>query len=127
MNSWDISELDVEPHKPKILSSGDAARVIALNLPEGELLSDHEVHERAWVLVVDGEIEVQSGDDSTTGGPGLLVEFDPGERHEVRAVSDARFMLFLAPWGGEGHPGTMTLEEKAEVRERASERAGSDA
>ncbi len=85
------------------------------------------MHERAWVLVVDGEIEVEAGDDSKTGGPGFLVEFDPGERHEVRAVSDARFMLFLAPWGGEGHPGTMTLEEKAEVRERASERAGSDA
>jgi hypothetical protein len=33
------------------------------------------------------------------------VIFDPGERHEVRAVSDARLLLVLAPWPGAGHPG----------------------
>jgi len=39
------------------------------------------------------------------GGPGLLAVFEPGERHEVRARSDARLLLVLAPWPGEGHPG----------------------
>ena len=29
----------------------------------------------------------------------------PHERHEVRATSDARLLLVLAPWPGEGHPG----------------------
>jgi len=126
MNSWDVSSLDLAARKPEILSSGDAARVVAFNLPEGERLQDHEVHERAWVVVVDGEIEVEAGEASQSGGPGFVAEFDPGERHGVRAVSDSRFLLFLAPWGGAGHPGTMTLEEKAEVRERASERSEAD-
>ncbi len=123
--SWDVSTLDVEVRKPEILSSGHAARLVALRLAEGERLQDHQVHERAWIVVVEGELEVEAdGGAQASGGPGLLVELDPGERHEVRALSDSRFLLFLAPWGGEGHPGTMTLDEKAHVRERAQERAG---
>lgn len=111
--------------KPEILSSGDAARVVAFTLSEGERLEDHQVHERAWVAVVEGELEVEAeGGTKASGGPGFLAEFDPGERHEVRALSESRFLLFLAPWGGEGHPGTMTLEEKAHAREHAQERAG---
>jgi len=117
----------VEAHKPEILSSGPAARVVAFNLPEGECLKEHEVHERAWIFVADGEVEVQAGEASQRGGPGFVAEFDPGERHEVRAVSDSRFLLLLAPWGGDGHPGTMTLEQKAGARERASERSDGDA
>jgi hypothetical protein len=31
--------------------------------------------------------------------------FDPHERREVRATSDARLLLVLAPWPGDGHPG----------------------
>ncbi len=127
MNSWDMQSLELEAHKPEILSSGDVARLVAFNLPEGERLQDHKVHERAWVIVVDGEVEVQAGEATQSGGPGFVAEFDPGERHEVRAVSDSRFLLFLAPWGGKGHPGTMSLQEKADVRERASERADGDA
>ena len=38
------------------------------------------------------------------GGPGFLAQFEPNERHEVRATSDTRLVLFLAPWPGEGHP-----------------------
>jgi hypothetical protein len=32
------------------------------------------------------------------------VHFDPNERHEVRATKDARLILMLSPWPGEGHP-----------------------
>ncbi|CAN5193932.1 MAG: cupin domain-containing protein [Thermoleophilaceae bacterium] len=121
MKTWDISGLDVVPHKPHIVSTTDAARVIALNLPAGERMQEHEVHERAWVVVVDGEIELEADGETAGGGAGLMVEFEPGEVHEVRAKTDARFLLFLAPWPGDGHPGAMTLDEKAHVRERARE------
>jgi hypothetical protein len=41
-----------------------------------------------------GEVEIATtADERITGAPGLLVEFDPGERHAVRAVSDARLLL----------------------------------
>jgi len=121
MKTWDISGLDVVPHKPHIVATTDAARVIALNLPAGERMQEHEVHERAWVVVVDGEIELEADGETAGGGAGLMVEFEPGEVHEVRAKTDARFLLFLAPWPGDGHPGAMTLDEKAHVRERARE------
>ena len=58
----------------------------------------------AWVIVAGGEVEIEQGGSTVSGGPGLVAHFDPKERHEVRAASDARVLLFLAPWPGEGHP-----------------------
>jgi quercetin dioxygenase-like cupin family protein len=104
MDSWDITTLDVQPHHPEVLRSDDESRVIAINLPAGEALQEHEVHERAWLVVAAGEVEIEQGGRTVSGGPGLLAHFDPKERHEVRATSDARLILILAPWPGEGHP-----------------------
>ena len=102
MEHWDLTGLDVEPRQPQILDSKRGeSRTIALKLAAGEGLAEHQVHERAHVIVIEGEVEI--GD--VTGGPGLLVIFDPGERHEVRARSEARLLLVLAPWPGAGHPG----------------------
>ena len=125
MKTWDARDPGMEPHKPEILSSVEAARVIALSLPAGERLQEHEVHERAWLVVLDGEVEVEAGGDAVDGGPGLVAEFGPQERHEVRATADARLLLVLAPWPGDGHPGAMSLDEKATARERARERVDS--
>ena len=103
---WDLRALDVAPHRPVILHSARGqARSVALTLPAGEQLQDHQVHERAHLVVVDGEVEVQRGGDTVTGGPGFFAVFDPAERHEVRAKDDARLLLVLAPWPGDGHPG----------------------
>ena len=63
------------------------------------------MHERAWLVVVSGSIEIEdAGGDSVTGSAGLLTEFDPNERREVRATDDALLLLVLSPWPGEGHP-----------------------
>lgn len=104
MDTWDIRSLDVQPHQPKVLRSNDDARVIAIDLPAGELLQEHQVHEDAYVFVADGEVEVVNGGDATSGGPGFVAHFEPAERHEVRATRDSRIVLLLAPWPGEGHP-----------------------
>lgn len=123
MNSWDVKTLDLEPHAPQILSSTDDARAIAVAIPAGESLQDHQVHERAWVAILAGEVEITTtAGERITGTAGLVVEFDPGERHAVQAVSDARLLLLLTPWPGTGHPGALTLDEKEHVRERAAER-----
>jgi quercetin dioxygenase-like cupin family protein len=122
MQSWDLTQTDVEPHQPTILSSRDDARAVLINLPAGEELQEHEVHERARLAVVSGEVEVSTASgESVAAGAGHLFEFDPGERHTVAARADARLLLILTPWPGDGHPGAMTLEEKANVRERAAE------
>lgn len=125
MESWDLTTVGVEPHQPRILASGDDARSILLNLPEGEELQEHEVHERARVMVVDGVVDVttENGDDFASAKAGHLFEFDPGERRTIVARADARLLIVLSPWPGDGHPGAMTLEEKAQARERAAEHA----
>lgn len=104
MDSWDIRTLDVQPRQPQILRSDPEARVVTITLPAGEALDDHQVHERAYVLIVDGEAQIGPVDGTQQAGPGFLAHFEPNERHEVRAVSDTRLVLFLAPWPGEGHP-----------------------
>jgi quercetin dioxygenase-like cupin family protein len=104
MDTWDVASLEVQPHRPEVLRTDDEGRVIAINLPAGEALQEHQVHERAWLVVAEGEIEVQQGGDTVTGGPGFLAHFEPAERHEVRAKADARLILLLSPWPGDGHP-----------------------
>jgi quercetin dioxygenase-like cupin family protein len=124
MQRWDLRGLDWRPHNPEILSSSDEGRAIVLDLPEGETLQDHQVHERAWMMVIDGAITVSGRTGQfAEAEPGVLVHLAPKERHEVRALSDARVLLLLTPWPGPGHPGTMTLEQKADVRDRAAQRA----
>jgi hypothetical protein len=121
MKSWNLRALDLKPRLPEILSSTSEARAIALDLQAGQGLPDHEVHERAWVLIVDGEVEVTSaGGERVSGGPGLLVELAPTERHKVVAHSDARLLLMLTPWPGAGHPGAMTIRQKLYARRRAA-------
>jgi quercetin dioxygenase-like cupin family protein len=95
----------VEPHHPQVLHSDDEGRTILINLPAGEELQDHQVHERAWIIVVDGRVEIDdAGGGTFEAGPGGLALTAPKERHEVRAKEDARLLLVLAPWPGEGHP-----------------------
>ncbi len=121
MQVTDVAGLALEPHKPQILASNDAARVVTIALPAGEEMQTHEVHEHAWVVVVAGTVEIEAGGRSEAGGPGVLFEFEPGEAHSVSAQEDARLLLFLAPWPGDGHPGSMSLDDKAHARKRARE------
>jgi quercetin dioxygenase-like cupin family protein len=126
MRSWDLKTVRAEPHEPQILSSGEDARAILLSIPAGEELQEHEVHESARIFVVEGEVEVGTAEgERVSAAAGHMLEFAPGERRTVAARADARVLLLLTPWPGDGHPGAMTLEEKADVRERAAER-GSD-
>lgn len=124
MRSWKLSELDLKPRLPEIISSSGDGRAIVLDLASGEGLAEHEVHERAWMVVIDGEVQVSTGaGDVAEGESGLLVELNPGERHRVLATTDARVLLLLAPWPGSGHPGAMTITEKLYVRRHAAKRA----
>lgn len=104
MQTWDTRALRIEPHHPQVLRSDDEVRAIAIQLPEGELLQEHQVHERAYVVVVDGEVAIEHGEERITGGAGTLVHFEPNERRTVTAVGDSRLLLILAPWPGVGHP-----------------------
>jgi quercetin dioxygenase-like cupin family protein len=105
MDIWDIRSLEVQPHQPRILRTDDgAARAIAIHLPAGEELQEHEVHEHAYLVVVDGEVELGQDSETKTAPAGTVAHWVPKQRHEVRATSDARLLLVLAPWPGPGHP-----------------------
>ena len=104
VETWDLKALDVGPHHPQVLRSDDEARLVAINLPAGEEMQEHQVHERAYVIVADGEVEITQGGESVAAGAGTVVHFDPKERHELKAVADSRLLLVLAPWPGDGHP-----------------------
>ena len=106
MDHWDLRTLEVEPRHPVIIHSARGqARSVVLALPAGERLQEHQVHERAHLVVIDGEVEVSDGAETVSGAAGFFAIFDPAERHEVRATTDSRLLLVLAPWPGDGHPG----------------------
>jgi quercetin dioxygenase-like cupin family protein len=105
MRGWSLNEIDVEPQKPEVLDTEAEGRIIVLNLPSGATMQEHQVHERAWLLVVSGAITITgAGGETTEAGTGYLAQFDPNERREIRAGEDTRLLLLLSPWPGEGHP-----------------------
>lgn len=114
MRHWNLLTHKLDVHRPEVLQSDRGqGRSIAIVLPAGELLQEHVVHERAYLIVLSGKIQVQlghtsngHGDSSILATEGSLLIFDPKEPHEVRAVDESRLLLILAPWPGVGHPGT---------------------
>jgi hypothetical protein len=105
MQIWDLVSLDVQPHQPEVIESEDEGRAIVIQLPADEELGEHQVHERALLLVVSGQVELEDASGETaSGGTGLMAIWEPAERHTVRAKEDSRLLLMLAPWPGPGHP-----------------------
>jgi len=105
VQSWDLTELDAPGGMidPQVLTTDDGARAIAIRLDAGQTMDDHQVRERAWLVVVEGDVEIRCGDAVVHGSVGTLATFAPGERHAVSSGSGARLLLLLAPWPGDGH------------------------
>jgi quercetin dioxygenase-like cupin family protein len=89
--------------KPRVLFSAPECRLVALDLGAGEALSDHHVRERAVVQVISGRVAIDSAGETVECEAGTLVTFDPGERHALRGLDDARLLLMLAPWPAADH------------------------
>lgn len=105
MQLWQLSSETVAPHAPRVLRSDEGAnRVILLALPAGELLQEHQVHEHALVILLEGELLIRAGECERRLEASGMVAFEPAERHEVEAVTDSRLLICLAPWPGQGHP-----------------------
>ena len=105
VKAWNVADMEVEPHHPLVLDSSEEGRLIVIELPAGEEMQEHRVHERAWLVVARGAIEIDDADGETVGGgPGMVAEFNPNELRTVRATEHSRIVLLLSPWPGEGHP-----------------------
>ena len=105
MQRWDLLELDAPDgtRDPIVLHSDDAARAVLLVLRPGQALGDHQVKENAWVVVLDGEVEITVGSETAKCGAGTLTRFDADERHALASSRGARVLLMLSPWPGAGH------------------------
>ena len=104
MLTWDLTTHDLEVHKPSVLHSDEgAARGIGVLLPAGDLLQEHETRESAWIVVASGEVEVEGDEGTQRGGAGTVFHFEAHERREIRATSEARLLMVLAPWPAPDH------------------------
>ena len=92
----------VGAQKPRVLFSSSECRLVALDLSKGEHLPDHHVRERAVVQVISGRVAIDAAGEIVECEPGTLMTFDPGERHALRGLEDARLLLVLAPWPAAG-------------------------
>ena len=105
MQHWDLNGIEAPDgtRDPVVLASADGGRAVLIVLQPGQKLGDHEVKERAWLVVVEGAVSFEAGGERVDAGPGGLATFEPGERHSVRSADGARILLILAPWPGKGH------------------------
>jgi quercetin dioxygenase-like cupin family protein len=105
VESWDLTAVETPDgsRSPVVLHSDNEARVVLIGLEPGQELGEHEVKENAFLVVVDGVVQVAAGGQTIDAGAGTLVRFDPEERHTVSSRGGARLLLLLAPWPGEGH------------------------
>ena len=106
MQSWNLLEIETPDgsRSPVVLHSTDGeARAVLIGLKPGQRLGNHQVTEAAWLVVVEGAAVVEGDGERVDVGPGLLVRFDPADRHAISSESGARLLLLLAPWPGEGH------------------------
>jgi quercetin dioxygenase-like cupin family protein len=106
MQTWNLNEIPTPDgsRSPVVLASADDARAVLIGLASGQELGDHQVKERAWLVVVDGRVRIEAGGEAIDARVGTLATFAPDETHRVAAVDGpARVLLFLSPWPGEGH------------------------
>ena len=106
MKRWNLYEIPTPEgtRSPVVLHTQDGeGRVVLIRIDEGQALGEHQVKEAALLLVVEGEVTVEAGDESVDAEAGALFRFDPDERRTVRSASGGRVLLFLAPWPGVGH------------------------
>lgn len=99
MQAWDVMAMAVAPQHPEVLTSTHEGRAIVVALRSGEELREHEVHERAWVMVTRGRVRARDHEGGTAElAEGTLCSFAPHERRELHALEDAQLLMLLTPW-----------------------------
>jgi quercetin dioxygenase-like cupin family protein len=104
VQSWQLNEIDAPDgiRSPVVLDSEDS-RAIFIRIAPGQAMGEHQMRERAWVVVIDGAVEIETGGGSMRADSGTLLEFEPTERRTVRSEDGARLLMVFAPWPGPGH------------------------
>jgi quercetin dioxygenase-like cupin family protein len=102
---WDLNSIDAPrgTRDPFVVHQDAGARAVLVAIEPGQALGDHQVKENAWVVIVDGTVQVAAGSENVELGTGGLLRFEPGERHSLSSATGARVLMVLTPWPGDGH------------------------
>jgi quercetin dioxygenase-like cupin family protein len=105
MQSWKLHEINTRggTRSPVVLHSTDEARAVLIGIEPGQQLGDHQVKERAWLTVIEGNVRIEAAGHAMEAGAGTLLRFEADERRSVSSDAGAKILLLLAPWPGEGH------------------------
>jgi quercetin dioxygenase-like cupin family protein len=105
VQSWNLLDLETPggTRSPIVLHSTDEARAVLIGIDAGQEMGDHQVHERAYVVVLAGRVRIEAGGEALDAGPGTFVRFEENERRRVSSAEGGRILLLLAPWPGPGH------------------------
>jgi quercetin dioxygenase-like cupin family protein len=102
---WDLRSIDAPrgTRDAYVVHQDAGARAVLVSLEPGQALGEHQVKENAWIVVIEGNVEVAADSQSVELGPGGLVRFEPAERHSLSSSGGARILIVLTPWPGAGH------------------------
>jgi quercetin dioxygenase-like cupin family protein len=105
VQSWDVKGIETPggSRSPIVLFTDEYARAVLIGLEPGQELGEHEMKEHAFVVVVDGVVQVDADGQSVDAGAGTLLSFEREERRAVSSRDGARLLMLLAPWPGPGH------------------------
>jgi quercetin dioxygenase-like cupin family protein len=102
---WDLRSIEAPrgTRDPYVVHQDEGARAVLISIDGGQALGEHQVKENAWVVVLDGRVQVTADSQRVELGPGSLLRFEPGERHSLASADGARVLMVLTPWPGAGH------------------------
>jgi quercetin dioxygenase-like cupin family protein len=77
VRSWQLPEIETPDgsRSPVVLHSSEEGRAVLIGLNPGQELGDHQVKEHAFIVVADGSVRIEAGDETLEAGPGTLVKF----------------------------------------------------
>jgi quercetin dioxygenase-like cupin family protein len=70
--------------------------VVLTHLHAGGVIAEHSAPGTTTVQVLDGQVNIQVGDDTLEVPAGGLIAFDARVRHSVEAIEDSTLLLTLA-------------------------------
>ena len=105
MQHWNLRTIDAPrgTRDAYVVYQDDGARAVLVVLEPGQALGAHQVKENAWIVVVEGAVQVTADGTTVDLDAGGLLRFEPGERHSIASPDGARILLVLTPWPGAGH------------------------
>ena len=71
-----------------------ASQIIAINFREGDTMPPHTAPSDVWVTVLEGNMEITIEQKNHLLRKGDYLSFLPNQLHALRALSDARILVF---------------------------------